>query len=142
MIDHRDVIRSILVIEDSAEDYEAVARAFKKTGAEFKIFWCQSGSDALEFLKNQRPSIILLDLNMPGLDGLETLQLIKENADLKAIPVIMLTTSSSDRDIRSSYQMGASTYVQKPLSFDGLIRTIQGIKNYWFDDIALLAEGA
>jgi len=141
--------QSILLVEDSEDDYEATMRAFKKANLHNPVTWCNSGRDALDFLKHEgafkgadkaeKPGLILLDLNMPGLDGRKTLQLIKENSELKRIPVIILTTSSDERDVEACYQMGANTYVQKPVSFDGLIDAIKRIKEYWFE-IALLPK--
>ena len=141
--------QTILVVEDSDDDYEATIRAFKKANLHNPVTWCKSGRDALDFLKhegnykdvaqNMRPGLILLDLNMPGLDGRKTLQLIKEDNALKQIPVIILTTSSDERDVEACYQMGANTYVQKPVDFDGLIEAIKRLKEYWFE-IALLPK--
>ncbi len=146
---HSKQAQLILIIEDSEDDYEATIRAFKKTNLHNPVFWCKSGQEAVEFLKHSgtysdrtdivRPGLILLDLNMPGLDGRKTLQLIKENPSLKQIPVIILTTSNDERDIEACYQIGANTYVQKPVSFDGLIEAIKRLKEYWFE-IALLPK--
>src|SRR4051812_2315120 len=115
--------QSILLVEDSEDDYEATIRAFKKANLHNTILWCKSGRDALDLLKregaykdaskNERPGLVLLDLNMPGIDGRRTLQLIKEDKDLKYIPVIILTTSSDERDVEACYQIGANPYVQK-----------------------------
>ncbi len=141
--------QNILIVEDSEDDYEATIRAFKKANLYNPVTWCKSGREALDYLRHEggftdpekapRPGLVLLDLNMPGLDGRKTLQLIKENQQLKRIPVIVLTTSSDQRDIESCYQMGANTYVQKPVSFDGLIEAIKRLKEYWFE-IALLPK--
>jgi two-component system response regulator len=140
--------QSILMVEDSEDDYEATTRAFKKVSLHNPVVWCRSGRDALDLLKRQgvhrnangsHPGLILLDLNMPGLDGRKTLRLIKEDDKLKRIPVIILTTSTDERDIQDCYQMGANTYVQKPVSFDGLIEAIKRLKAYWFE-IALLPK--
>jgi two-component system, response regulator len=141
--------QSILMVEDSEDDYEATTRAFKKVNLHNPVVWCRSGRDALDLLKRKgehknvgngsQPGLILLDLNMPGLDGRKTLQLIKEDDALKKIPVIILTTSSDERDIQDCYQMGANTYVQKPVSFEGLIEAIKRLKAYWFE-IALLPK--
>lgn len=142
--------QSILLVEDSEDDYEATMRAFKKASLYNSVTWCQSGREALDFLKyegsyqgaqHERPGLVLLDLNMPGLDGRKTLQLIKEDANLKRIPVIILTTSSDERDVEACYQMGANTYVQKPVSFDGLIEAIKRLKEYWFEIALLPKEG-
>jgi len=143
--------QSILMVEDSEDDYEATMRAFKKVSPHNPVVWCRSGRDALDLLKREgvhrnangsHPGLILLDLNMPGLDGRKTLQLIKEDDKLKRIPVIILTTSTDERDIQDCYQMGANTYVQKPVSFDGLIEAIKRLKAYWFEIALLPKDGA
>jgi len=149
MSDYTAKPQLILIVEDSEDDYEATIRAFKKANLHNPVFWCRSGRDALDFLKREgayansakteKPGLVLLDLNMPGIDGRKTLQLIKEDARLKRIPVIILTTSSDERDVEGCYQMGANTYVQKPVSFDGLIEAIKRLKEYWFE-IALLPK--
>jgi two-component system, response regulator len=141
----------ILLVEDNQDDFEATSRAFRKANLRNPIVWCKSGRDALDFLKQQgaykqaingsRPGLVLLDLNMPGMDGRKTLELIKQDDKLKQIPVIILTTSADERDIDACYHAGANTYVQKPVSFDGLIEAIQRLKAYWFE-IALLPKNA
>jgi two-component system response regulator len=141
--------QSILLVEDNQDDYEATSRAFKKANLFNPIVWCKSGRDALNFLKREgahkntgedaRPGLVLLDLNMPGMDGRKTLEVIKQDEALKRIPVIILTTSADERDIQSCYQTGANTYVQKPVSFEGLIEAIKRLKEYWFE-IALLPK--
>jgi two-component system, response regulator len=141
--------QSILLVEDNEDDFEATSRAFQKANLRNPIIRCRSGQDALDFLKHQgaygqliersRPGIILLDLNMPGMDGRKTLELIKQDSQLKPIPVIILTTSADERDIEICYQAGANTYVQKPVSFEGLIEAIRRLRSYWFE-IALLPK--
>jgi two-component system, response regulator len=141
--------QSILLVEDNLDDYEATCRAFKKANLCNPIVWCKSGRDALDCLKQEgaykdarkaaRPGLVLLDLNMPGLDGRKTLEAIKQDVALKRIPVIILTTSADERDIEACYQTGANTYVQKPVSFEGLIEAIRRLKAYWFE-IALLPK--
>ena len=133
----------ILLVEDSEDDYESTTRAFKKANLHNPIHWCQSGQEALDFLhvnkSDDSPGLILLDLNMPGMDGRKTLQHIKDDQQLKRIPVIILTTSTDERDVAACYQMGANTYVQKPVTFEGLIEAIRRLKEYWFE-IALLPK--
>jgi two-component system response regulator len=141
----------ILLVEDNEDDYEATSRAFRKANLRNPIVWCKSGQEALDFLKregahrdandNARPGLVLLDLNMPGLDGRRTLDIIKQDATLKQIPVVILTTSADERDIQACYRAGANTYVQKPVSFEGLIEAIRRLKAYWFE-IALLPRDA
>lgn len=137
----------ILLVEDSADDYEATIRAFKKASLYNPVDWRQSGQEALNFLrseghKEEQPGLILLDLNMPGMDGRKTLRHIKEDPSLKHIPVIILTTSTDDRDVAACYQMGANTYVKKPVTFDGLIEAIRRLRQYWFETALLPKEGA
>jgi two-component system response regulator len=79
-----------------------------------------------------RPALMLLDLNMPGIDGKRVLATIKQDATLKKLPVVILTTSSDERDVTECYELGASTYIQKPVDFDGLIAAVRRIKEYWF----------
>jgi two-component system response regulator len=143
--------QSILLVEDNEDDYEATYRAFKKANLHNPIVWCRSGPEALELLKREtgrgkgthgsQPGLILLDLNMPGMDGRKTLDAIKKDNTLKQIPVIVLTTSADERDVLACYQMGANTYVQKPVSFEALIEAIRRLKEYWFE-IALLPKDA
>ena len=143
-----DKAQSLLLVEDSAEDYEAVTRIFKKINPATGIFWCRSGADALDFLNNPdtgksaRPTLILLDLNMPGLDGRDTLRLIKGDSALKQIPVVIFTTSASDQDIEQCYRLGANAYVQKPFSYDRLVEVITGVRRHWFDLVLLPPDGA
>lgn len=149
MSGHLTKTQTILIVEDNEDDYEATMRAFKKANLYNPVKWCKSGQDALDLLKHDGvfknqpqtdlPGLVLLDLNMPGLDGRATLKMIKSDSSLKRIPVIILTTSSDERDVGDCYQMGANTYVQKPVSFDGLIDAIKRLKEYWFE-IALLPK--
>ncbi len=134
-------LKTILLIDDNRDDYEATFRSFRKSSLENPLHWCQSGQDALDYLKKEGehencsddlPCIILLDLNMPGLDGRKVLQLLKNDNDLKRIPVIVLTTSADERDVDNCYDLGASTYIQKPVGFDGLVKAANRIKEYWF----------
>jgi two-component system response regulator len=148
---HEQVSRSqsILLVEDNPDDYEATCRAFKKANLRNPIDWCKSGRLALELLRRESghgskitgslPGLILLDLNMPGMDGRKTLDAIKKDDALKQIPVIILTTSADERDVLACYQMGANTYVQKPVSFDALLEAIKSLKEYWFE-IAILPK--
>ena len=137
----------ILLVEDSDEDYEATIRAFKRSQFANPINRCADGDDALDYLhhrgkysqleKAPRPSVILLDLNLPGTDGRDVLTEIKSDENLKSIPVIVLTTSSDRRDIESCYRAGANSYVQKPVDLDGFMRAIQRLKDFWFHVVLL-----
>ncbi|MBI1274410.1 response regulator [bacterium] len=147
MTERNKNVQSILLVEDNPDDYEATMRAFKKASLYNPVDWAQSGQQALDFLKHSAgkgqalPGLVLLDLNMPGMDGRQTLHHIKQDKSLKRVPVIILTTSDDERDVEACYQMGANTYVQKPVSFEGLIEAIKRLKEYWFE-IALLPKEA
>jgi two-component system response regulator len=132
----------ILIVEDSDDDFEATKRAFTKANLRNPIDHAYSGEEALAYLKSStqlKPGIILLDLNMPGMDGRRTLDIIKQDKNLKKIPVVILTTSDDERDVKACYELGANTYIQKPVDFDGLISAIKQLKEYWFE-IALLPK--
>jgi two-component system response regulator len=134
----------ILIVEDSADDFEATKRAFAKANLRNEIVHAVSGEEAIAYLALEtsiKPGLILLDLNMPGQDGRKTLEIIKRAPNLKTIPVIILTTSNDERDVKACYELGANTYIQKPVDFDGLISAIRQLKEYWFE-IALLPKGA
>ncbi len=132
-------MQPILIVDDNDDDFEATKRAFSKTNLGNPIAHAMSGDEALRYLRGAgtRPGIILLDLNMPGLDGRQTLEAIKRSVELRKIPVVILTTSDDERDVKSCYDLGANTYIQKPVDFDGLIAAIQRLKEYWFE-IAIL----
>jgi len=141
---------TILLVEDSVDDYDAAIRSFKAAHLHNPIRWCQTGKEALDYLQRagafaseppeSTPALVLLDLNMPGIDGRRVLATIKQDPALKTIPIIVLTTSSDDRDVKECYRLGASTYIQKPVDFDGLIAAASRIKDYWFG-VALLPDG-
>ncbi|HXY57479.1 MAG TPA: response regulator [Methylocystis sp.] len=138
---------AILLVEDSPEDAEAVLRAFRKSGLINPIHHCADGDEALDYLHRRgryaqldaapRPSVILLDLNMPGTDGREVLAEIKQNEALKQIPVVVLTTSSDERDIEKCYAMGANSFIKKPVDLGGFMRAIQLLKDYWLQIVIL-----
>ena len=137
----------ILLIEDSPEDYEATVRAFDRSGLKNPIVRCDDGDAALDYLHRRgsyaapgaapRPGVILLDLNLPGTDGREVLQEIKREEQLRHIPVIVLTTSTDQRDVEACYQAGANSYIQKPVDMDGFIRAIERLNGYWFEVVVL-----
>ena len=142
-----DASQVILIVEDSPEDYEATERGLRGSGLANPIFHCEDGDEALDFLfrrgkysdpeKSPRPGIILLDLNLPGTDGREVLSEIKKDDDLKKIPVVVLTTSSDERDVVQCYENGASSYIVKPVSFSGFMEAIQRLRDYWFEIVVL-----
>jgi two-component system response regulator len=140
----------ILLVEDNADDYEAAARSFKAAHLDNPVHWCKTGQDALDFLRHEgnyasapataKPAIVLLDLNMPGIDGRKVLGEIKKDPTLRKIPVVILTTSADERDVKQCYELGASTYIQKPVDFEGLIAAVRRVKDYWFGVAILPGE--
>ena len=138
---------TILLVEDNVDDYEAAVRSFKAAHLDNPVHWCKTGADALDYLRREgpyavdpgspRPALVLLDLNMPGIDGKQVLAIVKQDPALRKIPIVILTTSSDERDVTQCYELGASTYIQKPVDFDGLIAAVSRIKEYWFG-VALL----
>jgi two-component system response regulator len=127
---------TILMVEDNEDDYDAAARSFRKAHLDNPLHWCKNGREALDYLEHSTaplPGLVLLDLNMPGIDGRATLKCMKQDEVLKNIPVVIFTTSVDERDVEQCYEQGASSYIQKPVDFGGLIHTAELIKQYWFD---------
>ncbi|MCQ2003382.1 response regulator [Rhizobium sp. NRK18] len=132
-------VQPILMVEDSEDDFEATMRAFRRANLRNPILRAASGDEAIELLDNakHKPGLILLDLNMPGMDGRQLLTVLKQREDTRKTPVVILTTSDDERDVDACYQLGANTYIQKPVNLDGLFAAIQRLKEYWFE-IAIL----
>ncbi|HYW18607.1 MAG TPA: response regulator [Nodularia sp. (in: cyanobacteria)] len=139
--------KPLLVIEDSNEDFEALSRIMKKQAVVNPVFRCTDGEEALDFLyhtgtyndsqKFPRPSLILLDLNLPGTDGREVLEQIKHDKNLKYIPVVVFTTSSNPKDIEICYQYSVASYMLKPIDINRLVETIKTFITYWLDIVIL-----
>lgn len=131
----------IVLIEDNPDDAELVIRALRKSGITNSLVHLKDGEQALHFLfcegpyedhhRPPFPRLILLDIKMPKVDGLEVLRRVKGDERLRMVPVVLLTSSREDRDIDTSYQLGANSYVVKPVDFDRLIKTVQGLGLYW-----------
>ena len=132
----------ILVAEDDADDRFLLETAFAEKGFSEKLTFVENGVELLEHLRkkdttlndteNQLPGFILLDLNMPKKDGREVLKEIKADPRFKKIPVIVFTTTRNEKDIHNCYELGANTYVIKPVGFESLLQTIEDIRTYWF----------
>lgn len=133
----------LLVVEDSDEDFEALGRVMRKTcDIQVPLTRCVDGDDALDFLYQRGPyaaqeattlpGLVLLDLNLPGTDGREVLTEIKQNARLKQIPIVVLTTSSNPKDIQACYQYGVNSYMLKPTDIEQLKTSVRLFVDYWF----------
>lgn len=124
----------ILLVEDDLVDIMTIKRAFKDNKITNPIHVCKNGLEALEFLQkssNRRPSIILLDINMPKMNGIEFLEVIKKDEDLKSIPVVVLTTSKAEQDKMESFNLGVAGYMIKPVDYLQFVETVKTIHLYW-----------
>jgi CheY-like chemotaxis protein len=131
----------ILLVEDNPDHAALTMRALRDGNMLNEIFWVKDGQAAVDFLDGRgqwangarppRPGLILLDIRLPKLDGHEVLRHIKSDPALRAIPVIMLTTSERDDEITACYEAGANSYVSKPVKFSDFVQTIRSLKLYW-----------
>ena len=131
----------ILLVEDNLNDAELTMRALRKSKIANKVIHVKDGASAIDFLFGKgeysdrdtsiRPKVILLDLKMPKVDGLEVLKLIKGNDLTKTIPVVVLTSSKENPDIELSYALGANSYIVKPVDFDGFMKAVSELGLYW-----------
>jgi len=136
-----DKFLNILLVEDNLDSVEIIKRVLKTTDIPNKLWVFQDGEDALKFLKEAVEKkdkslfpfidFILLDINLPKLNGLEVLKEIKSSSDLKLIPVIMLTVSSREEDVLESYSLGCSSFVQKPVRYEDFEDVLKEIILYW-----------
>jgi len=134
----------ILLAEDNPADFHLTAEAMKESKIRNQLFHVNDGVEVLEFLRRKgkyadvpSPDVILMDLNMPRKDGRRTLQEIKEDPDLKGIPVVILTISDAEEDIIKSYDLHANCYVTKPMDLDEFARVVKGIEDFWFTIVKL-----
>ncbi len=137
----------ILLVEDNEGDVRLIKEAFNESNIDKSFSVAKDGEDALNYLyrKGQyadtpRPDIIFLDINLPKKNGFEVLERIKNDPDLKRIPVIMLSSSSSEDHIHKSYELSANCYVTKPVDFDEYTEVVKTIEDFWFDKAKLPAQ--
>lgn len=137
----------ILLVEDSDEDIYLTKRAFQDSKLAVNLHITKDGEAALDFLYNRneyvdspKPDIILLDLNLPKIDGREVLTRIKRDDELKKIPIVILTTSQSTEDVIKSYNLHANSYIRKPVNFDKFTEIIKSIENFWLTVVRLPGE--
>ncbi len=131
----------ILIAEDDADDRFLIRTAFEEKGFTDKIEFVENGVELLAFLQKisvsnkgeqHFPGFILLDLNMPKKDGREVLKEVKQHPLYKKIPVIVFTTTRNELEIKRCYELGANTYIVKPISFEALLKVVDDIQSYWF----------
>lgn len=144
----------ILLVEDNASDEKLALLAFKKSGVPCTIVVARDGADALDYVfasgkyagrdPAARPALILLDLQLPRVSGLEVLRQIRAGADTKLLPVVVLTASREDQDLLRSYALGANAYIRKPVDFLEFTETARTVGAFWlrFNELAPIARGA
>lgn len=137
----------IVMAEDDPDDRMLTRRALKKSRLVNTLDTVGDGEELMDYLYQRgaytdvgRPGLILLDLNMPRMDGREALQRIKSDATLRRIPVIVLTTSEAEQDIIESYDLGVNAYVTKPVTFDELVSALQALGEFWFEIVKLPSD--
>lgn len=128
--------QTILLVEDNPVDLDLTLRAFAARNLTNPIEIARDGEEALAYIEKWKngdpvPLVILLDLNLPKVNGLEVLEAIKKHPDFKTIPVVVLTTSSESRDVKTAYELGANSYIIKPIDFDKFIEVAKQIELYW-----------
>lgn len=130
----------VLLVEDNPGDAELTRLAFEEAGVECELTVAESGERALELLESvtevgdrYRPDLILLDLNLPGMNGNEVLRNVKSSDGLKRIPVIAISSSAAETDVRESYDLHVNSYIQKPMDMAGFVEIVQVIGEFWLD---------
>ncbi|MCK9209903.1 MAG: response regulator [Ignavibacteriaceae bacterium] len=131
----------ILLVEDNPNDAELAIRALKERNLANNLVWAKDGAEALDFIfakgayahrsPNNHPKLILLDLRLPKVDGLEVLKKIKADERTKEIPVVVMTSSTEDKDIVESYKLGVNSFISKPVSFDEFVKMVSEVGLYW-----------
>lgn len=137
-----DVHRPILLVEDNPLDIDLTLRAFKKQGLLNPMEVARDGEEAVAWIARWEagetlPMIILMDLKLPKIDGLEVLRRFKERPKIKLVPVVVLTSSSQDKDITTAYEYGANSYIVKPVDFDKFVSVASEIELYWLGTTVL-----
>jgi CheY-like chemotaxis protein len=137
---------TILMAEDDADDRVLARDAMQESRSVNRLRFVEDGQELMDYLTRSgtyakreapRPGLILLDLNMPRKDGREALREIKSDPDLRHIPVVVLTTSKTEEDVARAYDLGANSFITKPVTFDGLVEIVRTIDKYWFNIVEL-----
>lgn len=137
----------ILLVEDNPGDRRLTVEALKEAKIRNELYEVENGVEAMAFLRKEgnysavpRPDLILLDLNLPKMDGREVLREIKEDVRLKSIPVVILTTSEAEEDIIKTYELHANCYITKPVDLDQFIKVVKSIEDFWLTIVQLPAH--
>jgi two-component system, chemotaxis family, response regulator Rcp1 len=135
--------RQVLLVEDSPGDVRLTLEAFRDTNPSIKVHVASDGVEAMAFLQSERttpsprPDLILLDLNMPKMDGRQVLARIKKDDGLKTIPTVILTTSEAEGDVTASYQLNANCYLNKPVQLEAFEKLVRSINDFWLATVKL-----
>jgi two-component system, chemotaxis family, response regulator Rcp1 len=139
----------ILLVEDSESDIEMTIEALRDAKVLNELYVVRDGVEAMAYLrkegpyaKENRPDLVLLDLNMPRMDGREVLEAMDADPKLKVIPVVVLTTSASDVDVLHSYKLNAAAYISKPVDFSQFVETMRKFRDFWLDVVRLPPKDA
>jgi CheY-like chemotaxis protein len=138
---------TILLADDDADDRMLAREALEESRLANDLHFVEDGEELMDFLLHRgvyadpasspRPGLILLDLNMPKMDGREALREIKGDPELRRIPVVVLTTSKAEEDIYRTYDLGVNSFITKPVTFEGLVAVMRGLGKYWFEIVEL-----
>lgn len=126
--------KPILLVEDNPDDIELTLRAFRKSNIANEVLVARDGEEALEMILGEKrvmPTVVLLDLKLPKIDGLEVLRRIRENEETKLLPVVILTSSREENDLINGYRGGANSYIRKPVDFERFIEAVKTLGVYW-----------
>ena len=131
----------ILLVEDDPADAEMTLRALRRNNLANRVHWVKDGAEALEYMfrsggyagrdPNQAPKLIMLDIKMPKVDGIEVLRRLKANEATRSVPVVVMTSSNEEQDVMESYRLGVNSYIVKPVHFDAFLETVAKIGLYW-----------
>ena len=150
-MDFPDEPVDLLLVEDNQYDAELAIRAFRRNATAHRVQWVRDGEEALDFMfrhgkfvqrrGDERPRLILLDLKLPRVDGLEVLRKLKDNPHTREVPIVMLTSSAEERDLAECYRLGVNSYIVKPVDFTQFVDLVAKIDNYWMSINRLPAQG-
>lgn len=135
-----DLLKPIVLVEDNPNDLELTMHALSRARLVNEVISLRDGAEAIEYLSCKgcwehrargNPAVILLDIKLPKLNGLEVLQHIKQDPELKTVPVVMLTSSREEPDLQRSYELGVNAYVVKPVKFDDFVKAVQDLGIFW-----------
>jgi two-component system response regulator len=132
----------ILLVEDNPDDLAITRRAFEKADVASTLLVARDGREALDVLcgespRSARPDLVLLDINLPKVNGFDVLQHVRASSGVSNVPIVMLTASARVEDVERSYRLGANSFIQKPIVFDRLTRALEIVRQYWFDVVTL-----